>query len=102
MGRRSATRYSIVVEPTDRGISASSPHLPDRVATGRTREEAGEEMRQAIDFHVEGMCDEGYESPRPSSYSTYVELCAKTVLAVDRCRPRLMGRPIWRLRCLDG
>jgi len=69
-------RYLIVVEPTDTGFSAYSPDLPGCVATGRTREEVEQEMQEAIAFHVDGMREEGYQLPHPSSYSTYVEVPA--------------------------
>jgi predicted RNase H-like HicB family nuclease len=69
-------RYLIVVEPTDTGFSAYSPDLPGCVATGATRQEVEEQMREAIEFHIEGLRDAGHEVPRPTSYSTYVEVPA--------------------------
>jgi predicted RNase H-like HicB family nuclease len=46
-------RYLIVVEPTETGFSAYSPDLPGCVATGRTREEVEDQMREAIEFHID-------------------------------------------------
>ena len=69
-------RYLIVVEPTNTGFSAYSPDLPGCVATGRTREEVEREMREAIEFHIEGMREDGYDVPPPQTYSTYVEVPA--------------------------
>jgi len=31
-------------------------------------------MREAIEFHVEGLRHEGYSVPSPSSYSTYIDV----------------------------
>lgn len=66
----------IVVEKTSTGYSAYSPDLLGCVATGATREEVEREMRDAIDFHLEGMRAEGEAVPEPSAYSTYIEVPA--------------------------
>lgn len=64
----------IVVEETETGYSAYSPDLPGCVATGSTREEVEREMKKAIDFHLDGMKEEGLEAPQPHAYSTYIEV----------------------------
>ena len=69
-------RYLIVVEPTDTGFSAYSPDLPGCVATGSTREDVEQQMQEAIAFHLDGMREDGYQVPQPTSYSTYIEIPA--------------------------
>ena len=69
-------KYLIVIEPTETGFSAYSPDLPGCVSTGATVEETEANMREAIEFHLEGLREEGYEIPRPSSRSKYVEVAA--------------------------
>ena len=69
-------QYLIVIEKTATGFSAYSPDLSGCVSTGATREEIEKNIREAIEFHIEGLRQEGYEVPRPSSYSTYVEIPA--------------------------
>jgi len=69
-------RYLIVVEPTDTGLSAYSPDLPGCVATGSTREDVEQQMQEAIAFHLDGMREDGYQVPQPTSYSTYIEIPA--------------------------
>jgi len=69
-------QYLIVIETTSTGFSAYSPDLPGCVATGATREEVEENIREAIEFHIDGLRQEGYEVPKPSSYSTYVDVPA--------------------------
>ncbi len=69
-------RYLIVIEPSDTGFSAYSPDLPGCVAAGRTRQEVEEHMREAIEFHIEGLHDEGQDIPPGTSYSTYIEIPA--------------------------
>ena len=68
--------YLIVVEPTTTGFSAYSPDLPGCVSTGKTREDIAQNMREAIEFHVEGLKLEGDEIPEPRTYSTYVRVSA--------------------------
>ncbi len=68
--------YLIIVEQTNTGYSAYSPDLPGCVATGRTREEVEKNMREAIEFHIDGLLEEGYVIPQPHSYATYTEVPA--------------------------
>lgn len=67
-------QYLIVIEKTTTGYSAYSPDLDGCVATGSTKQEVEQNMREAIEFHVEGLRQEGYSVPQPSSYSTYVDV----------------------------
>jgi predicted RNase H-like HicB family nuclease len=69
-------KYLIVIERTDSGYSSYSPDLPGCVSTGKSREEAERNMREAIEFHVEGLRQEGYPVPEPQATSSYVELPA--------------------------
>jgi predicted RNase H-like HicB family nuclease len=69
-------RYLIIIEPTDTGYSSYSPDLPGCVSTGRTREETEKNMREAIEFHLDGLREEGYPIPEPQVSSFYVELPA--------------------------
>ena len=66
----------IVIEKTNTGYSAYSPDLPGCVATGLTTEEVEKNMRDAIEFHLEGLRLEGYEIPEPNSSSAYIEVSA--------------------------
>lgn len=67
-------KYLIVIEKTNTGFSAYSPDLAGCVATGATRSEVETNMREAIEFHLEGMQEEGYPLPEPSSESAYLEV----------------------------
>ena len=69
-------KYLIVIEQTQTGYSAYSPDLPGCVSTGNTREETERNMREAIQFHIEGLREEGYPVPEPQTSSAYVELPA--------------------------
>lgn len=69
-------KFLIVIEPTRSGYSAYSPDLPGCVSTGATPEETESNMRDAIEFHIEGLRQEGEHVPAPSTTSRYVEVSA--------------------------
>jgi predicted RNA binding protein YcfA (HicA-like mRNA interferase family)/predicted RNase H-like HicB family nuclease len=67
-------KYLIVVEKTDTGFSAYSPDVSGCIATGATSEDVERLMTEALEFHFEGMREEGLEPPPADSYGLYVEL----------------------------
>ena len=67
-------RYLIVIEHTSTGFSAYSPDLDGCVATGATHDEVERNMREAIEFHIEGLEAQGLEVPPPRSSSAWIEL----------------------------
>ena len=67
-------RYAVVIEKGERNYSAYVPDLPGCVSVGDTLEEATAEIREAIEFHLEGMREDGAPIPRPSSRAEYVEV----------------------------
>jgi predicted RNase H-like HicB family nuclease len=69
-------RYAVVVEKAVNNYSAYVPDLPGCVATGNTIEEAEQEIREAIEFHIEGMVEDGLPIPTPTSTVKYVEIAA--------------------------
>ncbi len=69
-------KYLIVIEETSTGYSAYSPDIDGCVSTGQTMEEVEQNMREAIEFHLEGLRLEGYVIPEPHSYPAYVEVMA--------------------------
>lgn len=68
--------YLVVIEPTSTGYSAYSPDLPGCVATGATEDEVEQEMRDAMEFHVEGLKLDGYAVPEPTTRSAYIAIAA--------------------------
>ena len=69
-------RYAVVIEDTGSNFSAYVPHLPGCVATGATVAEAEVAIREAIEFHLEGLREDGSTIPPPSSKVEYVEVAA--------------------------
>ena len=66
-------RYAVVIEKANGNYSAYVPDLPGCVATGDTREEAEQEIREAVRFHLEGLKEDGLSAPEPQASFTYVE-----------------------------
>ena len=69
-------RYAIVIEKPSKDYSAYVPDLPGCVATGANPEEVEREIRDAIEFHIEGLRDDGLPIPQPSSAVRYVDIAA--------------------------
>jgi predicted RNase H-like HicB family nuclease len=69
-------RYAVVIEKAENNYSAYVPDLPGCVATGATAEEAEAEIREAIEFHIEGMREDGLPIPEPASKVEYIDVTA--------------------------
>jgi len=69
-------RYLVIIERAESNYGAYSPDLPGCVATGDTVEEVEQNMRDAIEFHLEGMRLHGDPIPEPSTQSIYVDVVA--------------------------
>ena len=67
-------RYLVIVEKAETNFAAYSPDLTGCVATGQTIEEVEQNMREAIEFHLEGMRLHGESIPQPTALSDYVEV----------------------------
>lgn len=68
------SRYLIVIENVGSNYSAYSPDLPGCATTGTTVDETRENMAEAIEFHIEGLREEGLPIPPPVSIADYVEV----------------------------
>lgn len=69
-------RFAIVIEPAEGNYSAYVPDLPGCVATGATVQDLEAHIREAIEFHLEGMREDGLEVPMPQSKVEYIEVAA--------------------------
>ena len=69
-------RYAVVIEQADTNYSAYVPDLPGCVATGTTVAETEQAIREAIEFHIEGLREDGASIPEPTSRVDYVEVAA--------------------------
>ena len=58
-------KYLIIFEKTKTGFSAYSPDVPGCIATGKTKKSTEKNMKEAIEFHIEGLLQEGLKIPKP-------------------------------------
>ena len=58
--------YLVIYERGKRNWSAYVPDLPGCIATGKTRRRVEQMIREAIEFHVEGLRLRGEPVPEPS------------------------------------
>ena len=70
------SKYLIVIEKTGTGFSAYSPDLDGCVSTGNTRDEVEGNMKEAIEFHLDGLREEGDTIPEPATASGYLEVAS--------------------------
>ena len=59
--------FLIVIENTAAGYSAYAPDIPGCIATGHTLDEVRAYMREAVEFHMEGLRLEVFCAPEPTS-----------------------------------
>ena len=69
-------RYAIVIEQAEGNFSAYVPDLPGCVPTGGSLADVEREIRDAIEFHLEGLREDGVPPPVPASVVEYVEVAA--------------------------
>jgi predicted RNase H-like HicB family nuclease len=69
-------RYAIVIEQAGDNFSAYVLDVPGCIATGNTLAEVEEHIREAIEFHLEGMRQDGLAIPEPRSRVDYVNVAA--------------------------
>lgn len=69
-------QYTVIFERGDSTWGAYVPDLPGVIAAGDTREEVESLIRDAVEFHIEGLKAEGFAVPPPSSWAGTVEIAA--------------------------
>lgn len=68
-----SNKYLIVIEKGENNYSAYSPDVFGCVATGTTVEETISNIRDALEFHIEGMLEDGESFPTPKTLNYYLE-----------------------------
>ena len=67
-------KYAVIIEKGPTNYGAYVPDLPGCVAVAGTVEEVEKLIREAIEFHLEGLREDGLSVPPPSSIADYVEV----------------------------
>ncbi len=69
-------KYTVILEQGETSFGAFVPDLPGCIAAGKTKEEALDLIKEAIEFHIEGLKEDGEIVPAPHCDFTYVEVSA--------------------------
>lgn len=69
-------KYLVVIEQGETSFGAYVPDLPGCIAVGETRDEVMENIHEVIEFHLEGIKQEGLAVPLPHSFSEVIEVRA--------------------------
>ena len=67
-------KYVAIIGKTGNGYAAHLPDLPGCIAAGDTFEETSQLIREAANFHVEGMVEDGDTVPEPANSAIEVDV----------------------------
>ena len=67
-------QYLVVIEKGESSYGAYVPDLPGCIAVGETRLEVSRLIHEAIEFHVEGLLEDGQPVPAPASQAELVDV----------------------------
>ena len=67
-------KFVVVYEKSATGWAAYVPDLPGVIATGSTKEETQQLIREAIEFHLEGLREDNIPIPEPSASAEVVSV----------------------------
>jgi predicted RNase H-like HicB family nuclease len=68
------TKYAIIIEKGESNYSAYAPDLPGVVAAAETEEKTIDLMREAIEFHIQGLKEDKLPIPEPTTTVKCVEV----------------------------
>ncbi len=74
-------KYAVIIESGPRNYSAYAPDVPGCVATGHTIDEARQNIRDAIAFHLRGLAEDGDSIPEPTCIGDNVEVPYPSLVA---------------------
>jgi predicted RNase H-like HicB family nuclease len=69
-------KYLVIIEEGPSSFGAYVADLPGCVAVGESRDEVTRLIHEAIEFHLEGLRQDGVPIPRPHSSSELIEVRA--------------------------
>lgn len=72
-------QYIVIIEKGPTSYGAYVPDLPGCVAVAKTEEEVASLIREAIEFHLEGMRENGEPIPQPTSRAVNIEVAPAPV-----------------------
>jgi predicted RNase H-like HicB family nuclease len=67
-------KYAVIIEQGETSYGAYVPDLPGCVAVGESEEDVRRLIAEAIEFHLEGLREDGAVIPVPHSQIEYIEV----------------------------
>jgi predicted RNase H-like HicB family nuclease len=68
--------YAVIIEKSRTGFSAYVPDLPGCVAAAGSFHETEQLIKEAIEFHIESMREDGDAIPAPTTIAEMVDVAA--------------------------
>jgi len=69
-------KYAVVIEEGPKTFGAYVPDLPGCIAVGESRAEVVQLIQEAIEFHLQGLQEQGESIPSPLSTVEIVSVAA--------------------------
>jgi predicted RNase H-like HicB family nuclease len=69
-------KYAVIIEEGENGFGAYVPDLPGCIAAADTKEEVKKLIHEAVEFHIEGLKEDGEPIPKASSSIEFIEVAA--------------------------
>lgn len=69
-------KYTVIIEQGESSFGVYIPDLPGCMAAGETKDEALSIIKDAMEFHLEGMIERGDSIPKPHCFSELVDVNA--------------------------
>jgi predicted RNase H-like HicB family nuclease len=66
--------YTVIYEKGPTSWGAYVPDLPGVISVGDSRDDVERLIQEAIEFHLDGMRDEGLVIPSPSSFAGEIDV----------------------------
>ena len=75
-------KYTIIIEKAPNNYAAFSPDVLGCVSVGKTPDEMREMIREALEFHLEGMLLDGHPIPEPTAKIETLEAAGREYVVV--------------------
>jgi predicted RNase H-like HicB family nuclease len=69
-------KYAVIIEKGENSYGAYVPDLPGCIAAADTKEAVKTLIHEAIEFHIEGLKEDGEPVPEPASSIEFIEVAA--------------------------
>lgn len=71
-------KYAMIIEKGPTSYGAYVPDLPGCVAVADTEDGVRKLIQEAIEFHIDGLLEDGEPVPEPTSVASEVEVHSRT------------------------